>query len=100
MHTRFSPLGDINSHFWLTLGMARAVGVNLNEAVHNGQITRSQYADIVTRCRGCEIRGTCTQWLAKQTTIADEVPTSCENHDIFVALRRGEWLADRESLPT
>ena len=29
--------------------MAKAVGVNLTEALHQGQISRTQYADIVTR---------------------------------------------------
>ncbi len=47
------PMGDVNFHYWLTLGMAKAVGVNLTDALHKGQISRAQYADIVTRCRGC-----------------------------------------------
>lgn len=100
MQHQFRPLGDINTHFWMTLGMARAVGVNLTDALHSGQITRPQYAQIVTRCRGCEIGGICTKWLAEQTNIAEEVPTSCENHDVFVALRKGECLAGNPVLPS
>ena len=92
------PIGDMNFHYWLTLGMAKAVGVNLTNALHEGRISRAQYADIVTRCCGCTWGGGCVDWLAKQTDIADEVPLSCANHDTFKALRAGASLAE-EVLP-
>lgn len=90
-------LGDVHYHYWLTLGMARAVGVSLTDALYEGQISRRQYADIVTRCRLCEWNCGCTEWLARQTDIADEVPESCVNHDTFVALREGRVLSEAET---
>jgi hypothetical protein len=35
-------LGDVHYHYWLTLGMARAVGVSLTDALYEGQISRRQ----------------------------------------------------------
>lgn len=92
------PMGDVNFHYWLTLGMAKAVGVNLTDALHKGRISRAQYADIVTRCRGCEWGGDCTNWLAKQSCLAEEVPKTCANHETFKALRAGASLT-KEALP-
>lgn len=85
-------MGDVHFHYWLTLGMAKAVGVSLTEALHDGRITRAQYADIVTRCRSCTWGGECTAWLARQSEIADSVPERCENHETFKALRAGKTL--------
>lgn len=95
------PMGDANAHYWLTLGMARAVGVNLTQALHEGRITRAQYADIVTRCRTCAwgTDGGCAQWLARQSSLAEEVPKTCANHETFKALRAGHSLAEAAVLP-
>lgn len=87
------PMGDVHYHYWLTLGMAKAVGVSLTQALHDGRITRAQYADIVTRCRGCKWGGGCTEWLSRQSGIADEVPETCANHETFKALKAGKSLS-------
>ena len=92
------PMGDAHFHYWLTLGMARAVGVSLTDALHDGRITRAQYADIVTRCRGCRWDGGCAAWLARQADLADTVPETCANHETFKALKAGRSLAG-EVLP-
>lgn len=90
------PMGDIHAHYWLTLGMARAVGVNLTKALQEGQITRDQYADIVTRCRSCQWCEGCTNWLAQQTDIAETVPKTCANYETFKVLKTGAPLPTPE----
>ena len=44
---------DIDMHFYLTRTMARRHGVNLSEAMHQGFLTRADFAAMITRCRDC-----------------------------------------------
>jgi len=90
---------DAQSRYWLTLGMAKAIGVNLTESLHSGQITRAQFTEIVSRCLQCETCDICTEWLAQQIAIAEKVPKTCANHAVFAALKAGQNLADWQSLP-
>ena len=88
MHRRFSPLGDSRAHFWLTLGMARTLGVTLTDALDSGQITRADYAETVTRCRGCDAALDCAVWMGQQTCSAESAPSYCANGPSLVALRK------------
>ena len=62
----------------LTRGMARAVGVNLTDAVVEGWLSRGELAELVDRCQCCDRSGDCTQWLARHVT-AEALPAFCPN---------------------
>lgn len=80
-------MGDPRTHFWLTTGMARAVGVDLSEAIHQGLLTRSDYAEMVTQCRKCEF-ATCGDWLDAQWDGPVDAPKECRNKEIWTWLKR------------
>ena len=81
-------LGDPNRAFWLTRSVARAVGVNLSEAMYRGDLCAADYAAMVTRCRMCARAGACEQWLAENGAGAAEVPGHCANAGVLNALIR------------
>jgi hypothetical protein len=60
------PLGDEKRHYWLALGMAQTSGVDLQRALEEGRITHGDWAEVVTRCRGCGWTEGCDCWLAAQ----------------------------------
>jgi hypothetical protein len=79
MTAQASYLGDPNLHFWLTRSVARAVRVNLSDALAAGRLTPREYTDMVTNCRRCPHVETCTAWLAENAAGAPEVPAHCAN---------------------
>lgn len=87
MHRRFSPLGTARDHFWLTLGMARSLGVNLTDALQRGDLGRGDYADLVTQCRGCDAARACVVWMGQQTDIAARAPDFCANQAAYGGLQ-------------
>jgi len=42
------------------------VGVNLSEAMADGQLTPQDYSEMVTSCRNCVSVDQCQHWLATQ----------------------------------
>ncbi|MBO9472735.1 MULTISPECIES: DUF6455 family protein [unclassified Shimia] len=60
---RVVPLGDPETHFWLTRSMGRKMGVSLSEAMAEGSLTPQDYAGMVTRCRTCSHVAECQVWL-------------------------------------
>lgn len=87
MTDRIHPLGDSRTHFWLTTGMARAVGVDMSAAMHEGLVSQSDYADMVTLCRKCNFASDCGAWLDKQWGGPVAAPEQCENRNVW------NWLA-------
>ncbi|RFU12152.1 hypothetical protein DZD18_13350 [Rhodobacteraceae bacterium W635] len=81
------PLGDPVHHFWLAQSMAKATGVDLAAAMREGRIAQQDWADMVTRCRGCIWAEGCAHWLAAQEAGAAEVPGACANADVFTRLQ-------------
>lgn len=79
------PMGEIRKHFWLTLGMAKHCKVDLGVALQRQEITRSDYADMVTACRHCDAPEACSIWLEKAQ---DSEPASqyCMNRGQFAKL--------------
>ncbi len=73
------PLGEIETHFWLTRSVARCMGVSLTEAMAEGKLTPDDYAQIVTRCRASDCSEKCQVWLAAQQSRAKEAPEFCAN---------------------
>ncbi len=62
----------------LTRGMARALGVNLIEAVTEGWYSRADLARLVESCATCGMAEHCSSWLAV-TPRADSLPSYCRN---------------------
>ena len=85
--TEIKPLGDENHHYWRVVAMAKAAGVDLQQAMDDGTLSHEDWAGLVTRCRGCdwEREGGCGRWL-KLALAADgpsEVPGPCVNRAVF-----------------
>lgn len=83
------PLGDEKRHYWLALGMAQASGADLQKALEEGRITHGDWADVVTRCRGCGWTEGCDYWLASQSDEAGaSVPQACPNAAFFESVMK------------
>lgn len=79
-------LGDMRDHFLRVVKMSKACGVNLSTALDERQIDAPEYADMVTRCRGCTEVGKCDKLLATMPVLP-QAPAYCENRDEFAQLR-------------
>ncbi|MCG7493735.1 DUF6455 family protein [Thalassobius sp. Cn5-15] len=73
-----TTLGCPELHFWLNRSVARAVGVNLSEAMAEGDLTPQGYAEMVTRCRQCHQATACQEWLS-QSPSHHTPPAHCLN---------------------
>lgn len=82
-------LGDVKRHFLLVKRMARATGADLEGAVQSGRLSESDWAETITRCRGCTCVDACETWL-RVGELADmpprDAPLHCENRDLFRGL--------------
>lgn len=88
------PLGDEKRHYWMALGMAQATGADLQKALDACQISHGDWADVVTRCRGCGWAEGCACWMAAQTGDGDAtVPQACPNAKFFEAVLAGDDVA-------
>ncbi|QYK41378.1 MAG: hypothetical protein KF887_18750 [Paracoccaceae bacterium] len=72
--------------FWLTLGMARAAGVNLPGAVVEGWLSRTELIGMVNRCDRCGHDAECTVWLARSQPWPRHLPEICPNAGEIEAL--------------
>ena len=82
-------LGPMGEHYFLALGMAKAAGVNLSDAIDSGRFDQAQWADLVHRCRGCAWGDDCPGWLKEHHTI-DTPPATCPNAGVFSGLRTAQ----------
>ena len=80
------PLGNPRAHFWLTLGMAKAVGADLSAALHEERITHTDYSDIINRCRACDHAVACAAKLSRCRGQLDQIPDYCLNRDLLETL--------------
>lgn len=80
-------LGDPALHFFITRSVARAMGLNLGDALRTGQLEADTYARMVTRCRGCGLVGACQNWLASSSVQHSTPPEHCPNAGEFRALK-------------
>jgi hypothetical protein len=90
MTAPIKPLGDETRHYWLAVGMAKATGVDLQQALQDGRITHGDWADLVQRCRGCAWAEGCKCWMADQDPGGAAVPLACPNADLFEAVLAGQ----------
>lgn len=87
-------LGDPTRHFWLTRSVARAMGLNLSEAMAAGSLTPVEYAGMVTNCRKCQNVERCMAWLAANGASAEAAPDHCANAELLNKLGRELMPAD------
>lgn len=87
MTATLAYLGDPNRAFWLTRSVARAIGVNLSDALQQGDLSAADYAAMVTRCRMCPHAETCEAWLAVHGAGAEYAPDHCTNAEALNGLR-------------
>lgn len=78
--------GNIRANFLRVVKMSEACGVDLSSALDKGQITASDYGDLVTACRGCTQAGHCDRLLAAAPVLL-QAPDYCVNRDHFGQLR-------------
>jgi len=79
--------GRLSKHFWLAQGMARTIGVNVNDALQSGHIGRGEFAELVARCCHCDRSETCMAWMGHQGAGAETLPGWCALKDRFEALK-------------
>ncbi|PKP70297.1 MAG: hypothetical protein CVT82_07275 [Alphaproteobacteria bacterium HGW-Alphaproteobacteria-4] len=79
--------GNADLHFWITRGMARRQGINLNALLSEGVVTRGDVAEMVARCRGCPGMQGCLTFLSEHPTRADAAPDWCRNAQLLAELR-------------
>ncbi len=75
--------GNIDLHFWITRGMARRMGVNLTEMMHVGFLTQADFADLITRCRGCTGAQGCVAYLSETSGPLASPPDWCCNRALL-----------------
>ncbi|WP_027258174.1 DUF6455 family protein [Leisingera aquimarina] len=80
-------LGNIFRHLWLLRAVARAAGVDLDQAVKAGQLSCLDYARMVTSCRGAGCSKSCALWIsARRDDDAPAVPEFCPTAAVFQRL--------------
>lgn len=83
-------LGSFQHHFWLTRSVARLMGVSFTEAMAKGDLTATEFTDLITRCRQSGCSTFCETWLAAQNGAADSAPTMCPNADCLDRLKQAQ----------
>ncbi|MHC0053394.1 DUF6455 family protein [Actibacterium sp. D379-3] len=79
--------GRLSRHFWLTQGMARSIGVDLNGALKAGRLDRADYTQTVATCCGCGKSRRCMEWMALQGRGADALPDYCAIKPVLERLK-------------
>lgn len=80
----------LKRHAGLVDEMAKARGVDLEEAIFRGKLTVFELEDSVLRCTGCSDPTGCEGWLAEQAGAkAEETPGYCRNAFLFRELTQG-----------
>jgi limonene-1,2-epoxide hydrolase len=76
---------DTPKAWWLTRGMARISGVNLQRAVLEGWLQRRELESLVSRCAACNRSELCETWLSRSGN-ARSMPDFCPNKTEIEAL--------------
>jgi len=79
--------GDVGTHLWLTRGMAARVGVSLDAVLHEGTLTRGDFAGMVTRCRSCSQPADCLAFQSAGGALCAEAPEYCANRALLAELQ-------------
>jgi len=81
------PQDDIDLHFYLTRAMARRHGVNLSEAMHQGILSRHDFAAMIDRCRCCPGAPAGCREYQEDHANAAAAPDWCANRPVLEGLR-------------
>ncbi len=81
------PQNDIDLHFYLTRAMAQRHGVNLSEAMHQGILSRPDFAAMIDRCRHCPGTPADCHDFQEDHDNAAAAPDWCANRSILENLR-------------
>jgi hypothetical protein len=87
MKSNVLNLGDPGTHFWLTRSAARAMGINLSEAMAEGKLSPQDYSSMVTNCRQCAFVENCQSWLATQAVQRCQAYEACRNKLVLERLQ-------------
>ena len=79
--------GNIDLYFWIARGMARRMGVNLTDAMHDGLLTQADFAQMIDRCRCCAGSEGCLDYLSEQSEERGSAPDWCGNGNLLRELR-------------
>lgn len=79
-------LGHPSDHMILTRSVARAMGLDLNEAMSTARLEPAEYAHMITGCRACEYVAQCRDWIAAQNRLSKNAPANCPNAPVLAAL--------------
>jgi len=71
--------GELTRPFWITRSVARVMGLNLSDEMAMGRLSEKAYAQMITRCRGCQLAGQCAEWLALRAELSPTAPEGCRN---------------------
>lgn len=86
---RPAALGHPLTHLWLLRRMAMAQGIDLAAAQAEGVLTQTDWAAMVTRCRGCADAEGCARLLDRAAASPDGAcppPPSCANRTVLAGL--------------
>lgn len=84
------PLWSQTRHYWLAKRMAKATGLDLCAAMDRAALSQADWAQMVTRCRGCGWRESCERWLDRApdgSGAPRDIPQTCANAHRFAALK-------------
>ncbi len=71
--------GIFDQNFFLTQGIARAMGISLTEALADGRLDREGYAAMVARCHACPHSKDCKASISDPQVTRLGAPAYCRN---------------------
>lgn len=81
------PASDVDLHFYLTRAMARRHGVSLSEAMRQGILSRSDFAEMIARCRACPGSPAGCDGFDEDHDCGTAAPDWCANQAVLEGLR-------------
>lgn len=75
--------GNIDLFFWIARGMARRMGVNITEAMHEGLLSQADFAQMINCCRACSGSEGCMSYLSEHSEERGSAPDWCGNGNIL-----------------
>ncbi|WP_444454208.1 DUF6455 family protein [Rhodobacter capsulatus] len=75
--------GNIDLYFWIARGMGRRMGVNLTEAMHEGLLSQSDFAQMINHCRMCAGSEGCLAYLSEHSEDRGSAPDWCANGPVL-----------------
>jgi len=98
--TQSSPcpqkLGEEVDHYWLVQRMAKTAGVDLAGAFVSGELSETEWAGMVNRCRGCAWTDGCRNWLDEPGQSVDIPPEGCLNRSRMAGLKLAALLEQED----